>query len=71
MKITQWRQMVTRLKGKFISGEYELELFKKLQNLKEDDMSVKEDTKEFYKVIIRSGHQEMDRQKVARYINGL
>lgn len=30
MKITRWRQMVVRLKAKFIPRDYELELFKKL-----------------------------------------
>jgi hypothetical protein len=34
-------------------------------------MSVKEYTKEFYKINIRAGHQESDDEKVARYMNGL
>lgn len=34
-------------------------------------MSVKEYTEEFYKVMIKSGHREMDKKKVTRYINGL
>lgn len=32
---------------------------------------MKEYTEEFYKMMIRSKHQEMDREKVDRYINGL
>ena len=35
MKITRWRLMVTKLKAKFILANYELELFKRLQNLKQ------------------------------------
>lgn len=34
-------------------------------------MSVKEYTEEFYKMTIRSGHREMIREKVERYINVL
>jgi uncharacterized protein YjbK len=34
-------------------------------------MTVKEYTKEFYKLNIRAGHQESDDEKVSRYINGL
>ena len=34
-------------------------------------MSVKEYTKEFYRINIRAGHQESDDKKVARYMNGL
>lgn len=63
--------MVARLKAKFIPGDYELELFKKLQNLKQRNMTVKEYTEEFYEVVIRSRHREMDKEKVVRYINGL
>ena len=47
MKITRWRLMVTKLKVKFILANYELELFKKLQNLKQKDMTVKDYTEEF------------------------
>ena len=34
-------------------------------------MSVKEYTKEFYRLDIRSGHVDYDVEKIARYINGL
>jgi hypothetical protein len=34
-------------------------------------MSVKEYTKEFYRINIREGHWESDDEKVTRYINGL
>ena len=46
--------MVTKLKAKFILVDYELELFKRLQNLKQRDMTVKDYTEEFYKLTIRS-----------------
>ena len=34
-------------------------------------MSVKEYTKEFYKLDIRFGHVDDEAEKVARYLNGL
>ena len=52
MKITRWRLIVTKLKAKFIPADYELELFKKLQNLKQKDMTMKDYTEEFYKLTI-------------------
>ena len=57
LKITRWRLMVTKLKAKFIPTNYELELFKKLQNLKHKDISVVDYTEEFYKLTIRSKHR--------------
>ena len=63
--------MVTKLKAKFIPADYELELFKKLQNLKQKDMTMKDYTEEFYRLTIRSAHRELSKDKVAQYINGL
>ena len=57
MKISRWRLMVTKLKAQLIPVDYELELFKKLQNLKQKDMSMKDYTKEFYKLTIQSSHR--------------
>ena len=54
MEITRWRLMVTKLKAKFILVDYELELFKKLQNVKHKDMTVKYYTKDFYKLTIQT-----------------
>ena len=42
LKITKWRLMVTKLKAKFMLANYELDLFKRFQNLKQKDY-----TKEF------------------------
>ena len=63
--------MVTKLKAKFIPIDYELELFKRLQNLKQKDMVVKDYTEEFNMLTILSRHKELSKENVARYINGL
>jgi hypothetical protein len=34
-------------------------------------MTIKEYSKEFYRLNIRAGHRESDDEKVARYMNGL
>lgn len=57
--ITRWNQIVTKLKNKFILGDNEMELFKKLQNLKQKYMSVKDYIKEFYKLAIQSERHEI------------
>jgi hypothetical protein len=63
--------MVVKLKAKFIPNDYHLNLFIKLQNLRQKGLSVKEYTEEFYKLNIRAGHRENDEEKIDRYINGL
>ena len=63
--------MVAKLKRKFIPIDYELDMLKKMQGLKQAGKSVQEYTEEFYQVLIRTGHAEADKEKVARYINGL
>eukprot|EP00253_Pinus_taeda_P018811 PITA_18811 len=70
-KIKKWDKMVSKLKAKFLPKDYHLNLFKKMQNLKQKVMSVKEYTEEFYRLSIRTGHVEDDLEKVARYVNGL
>ena len=64
MKISRWRLMVAKLKAKFIPADYELELFKRLKNLKQNDMIVKDYTEQFYKLTIQSGHRELPKEKV-------
>ena len=62
---------MSKLKGKFMPKYYQLNPFRQLQNLKQNGMTIKEYTGEFYKLSIRAGHIEDDIEKVARYINGL
>jgi hypothetical protein len=70
-KIKNWDRMVAKLKAKFIPKDYQINLFRKLQNLRQKGMTVKEYTEEFYKMNIRTGQREKDDEKVSRYINGL
>jgi hypothetical protein len=63
--------MVAKMKAKFIPKDYQITLFRRMKKLRQKMMSVKEYTKEFYKINIREGHWESDDEKVARYMNGL
>jgi hypothetical protein len=70
-KIIRWDQMVEKMKKQFIPMDYELDQLKKLQGLRQGNRSVKEYIEDFHKVIIRIGHIEANKEKVARYLNGL
>jgi uncharacterized protein YjbK len=63
--------MVAKMKAKFIPRDYQINLFRRMQNLRQKVMTVKEYTEEFYRLNIRAGHRESDDEKVARYMNGL
>lgn len=70
-KIKSWDRMVAKLRGKFLPKDYQLSLFRQMQNLRQRLMSVKEYTERFYKVNIRAGYVEDTAEKIARYMNGL
>ncbi|XP_059076384.1 uncharacterized protein LOC131875750 [Cryptomeria japonica] len=63
--------MVEKLKEKFLPNDYNVQLYKRLQNLKQKDRDVQAYTEEFHKLDIRAAHDEDDEEKVARYLNGL
>jgi hypothetical protein len=70
-KIKSWDRMIAKMKVKFIPRDYQITLFRRMQNLRQKMMTVKEYTEEFYRLNIRAGHRESDDEKVARYLNGL
>jgi hypothetical protein len=70
-KIKSWDIMIAKMKAKFIPRDYQITLFRRMQNLRQKLMTVKEYTEEFYKLNIRAGHRESDDEKVVRYMNGL
>jgi hypothetical protein len=70
-KIKSWDRMIANMKAKFIPRDYQITLFRRMQNLRQKLMTVKEYTEEVYRLNIRAGHQESDDEKVVRYMNGL
>ena len=63
--------MMAKLKGKFFPSDYQLTLYRKIQNLRQRLLTVKEYTEEFYRVSIRVGKFQDTPEKTARYVNGL
>lgn len=70
-RIASWDRMVAKLKGKFLPKDYEVQLYKRLKGLRKKDLDVKTYTDELYKLSIRSGRNEDEVEKVARYLGGL
>jgi hypothetical protein len=70
-KKKNWDRMVAKMKANFISKYYQINLFRRIQKLRQKGMTVKEYTEEFYRLNIRAGHRESDDEKVSRYMNGL
>ena len=58
-------------KGKILLVDYQVILLRKMKNLRQKDMTMKEYTKEFSRLDIRSIHVNDEIEKIARYINGL
>ena len=63
--------MIAKLKQQFILVDYELDMLKKMQGIKQVGKSIQEYTKEFYRVLIRTSHVEANKEKFAHYLNGL
>jgi hypothetical protein len=52
-KIKSWDRMIAKMKVKFIPKDYQITLFRRMQNLRQKLMTVKEYTEEFYRLNIR------------------
>ena len=63
--------MKIRLKVQFLPTDYEIQMYQKVQNMRQKDMSISAYTEEFNKMSIRARRQEEELEKVARYLNGL
>ena len=59
------------MKKNFLPADYQVNFLRNMKNLRQKDMSVKEYTKEFYRLYIRFGHVDDEVEKVERYMNGL
>jgi hypothetical protein len=62
-KIKSWDQMLAKLKEKFMPKDYQINLFRRIQNLRKRGLTMKEYTKEFYKLNIRAGQRERATQR--------
>eukprot|EP00253_Pinus_taeda_P024797 PITA_24797 len=69
--IKKWARMEAKLKEKFLPKDYQIMLYRQVQNLKQRGMTVREFTEEFYKLNLRVGYVEDTSEKTARFVNGL
>eukprot|EP00253_Pinus_taeda_P011166 PITA_11166 len=63
--------MEAKLKEKFLPKDYQIMLYRQVQNLKQRGMTVREFIEEFYKLNLREGYVEDTSEKTARFVNGL
>eukprot|EP00253_Pinus_taeda_P015748 PITA_15748 len=70
-RIKKWAIMEAKLKEKFLPKDYQIMLYRQVQNLKQRGMTVREFTEEFYKLNLRAGYVEDTSEKTARFVNGL
>ena len=63
--------MVVKLKYMFFPTDYMISLYRKLQNLRQKEMYVKEFIEEFYRLSIHSRHTDEGEEAVVIYVNGL
>lgn len=63
--------MIARMKSKFLPKDYQIVLYRQVQNLRQRMMIVKEYTKEFCKVNLRASYVEDTPEKITRLLNGL
>lgn len=63
--------MLAKLKGNLLPKDYQLFLLRKIHNLKQKLLPMKEYTEKFYKVNIRAGFVEDNPESVSKYITGL
>ena len=70
-KIQTWEKMKKELKRKYISFNYCQDIYLKIQNLKQQDLSVEEYSAEFENLIIDGDLQESKEQVIACYLVGL
>lgn len=57
-KIVSWERMKIRVKASFLPTDYEIQMYQKLQNLRQTDMTVSSHTKEFNRLSLKARRQE-------------
>ena len=59
-------RMVAKMRGKFPPKDFQISLFKHMQNMKETTITMKQ----FYKINLREGYIEDTTENFPRYLNG-
>ena len=70
-KIETWEKMKKELKRNYLPFHYRQDIFLKIQNLKQQNLTVEEYSAEFENLMIQGDLQEAEEQSIARYLAGL
>ena len=70
-KIETWENMKKELKMKYLPFHYRQDIFLKIQNLKQLNLTVEEYSAEFENLMIKGDLQEAKDQSIARYLASL
>lgn len=69
--ITSWDRMATKIKAHFVPVDYEVQIYRKMQSLRQKYLDVSAYIEEFHKMSLRTKYHEEEPDRVARYLNGL
>ena len=69
--LSSWEVMKEKIRAQFLPADHEMQLFKKLQSLKQREMDMNTYMEEFHRLILRAKKQEEEPERVASYLNGL
>ena len=70
-KIETWEKMKKELKRKYLPFHYRQDIFLKIQNLKQLNLTMEEYSAEFENLMIKGDFQEAKEQSIARYLASL
>ncbi|KAK0587640.1 hypothetical protein LWI29_026225 [Acer saccharum] len=70
-KILTWIKMKKELTRKYLPDNYRQDIFLKIQNFRQKDLSIAEYTAEFDNLMLKGDLMEPEQQTIARYLGGL
>ncbi|XP_031402539.1 uncharacterized protein LOC116212098 [Punica granatum] len=70
-RIVTWEKIKRELKKKFLPASYKQDIFSRLYNFKQEELTVEEYTAEFEHLMMKCDIVEPEEQTIARYLGGL
>jgi hypothetical protein len=69
--VRSWSEMKREMRARFVPKHYHRDLFDKLQNLKQGNLSMEDYYREMEKAMIRANAYEDEERSIARFMSGL
>ena len=70
-KIQTWEKMKKELKRKYLPFNYRQDIYLKIQNFKQLDLSVEAYSAKFENLMIKGDLREVEEQSITRYLAGM